>query len=136
MIFCDSKLPILRGFIKATRGNWHHAVYIKCSVCWHSKCPKNDFLCATDYDGRPMVISKQDAETFFGEQIFKDDCLFQINNREFEKFYYSLIQDKIDDIHACPLMVLSDFVWEAPEKSKNTRNSFDSIATRIDSDNR
>ena len=135
MNFCDSKLSILRGFIKATRGNWHHAVYIKCSVCWHSKCQKNDFLCAADYDGRPMVISKQDAESFFGERISKEDCLFQIKNKEFEEFYFSFIQDKIDDFRTCPLLIISDFVWKEPVKSNVIGDYCVSHAVKIDTDN-
>lgn len=57
-----------------------------------------------------------------------------MNNEEFERFYFFLIQDKIDDSLACPLLILSDFVWKEPVKPKLVWDSsiFPSAETDID----
>ena len=52
----------LYPFLKATRGNWHNALFVKCT---HSICPHGHsaickgFLFTADADGTPLLV---DAE--------------------------------------------------------------------------
>ena len=108
MMIDELTLIQLRRFIKASRGNWHNAVYIECGVCLteNKRCGAPDFLYVPDYDGRPVLIPRTSLERFLGEPVQKDECFLELSRVEFERLYKALIEDRVDFSAPCSLFRL------------------------------
>ena len=77
-------------FLKATRGNWHNAIYIKCSslLCPHGNLmPCEGILMAIDADGSPIFMPVETLRNLSGESIDPEECCITLNKHTFEAAY-------------------------------------------------
>lgn len=96
----------LYTFMRAVRGNWHNALYIECDC---NLCPYKGegFLLTADADGKPVLISVTDFQTFAGESIDPVECQAVLSQQTFESVYSFYIEwHTISDVK-CSLCQLS-----------------------------
>ncbi len=96
-------------FLRATRGNWHNAIYIKCSslLCPHGHLsPCEGFLMAIEADGTPIFISVETFRKMSGESIDPDECCITINKRTFENVYNLYVEWHTASPEGCSLRQL------------------------------
>ncbi len=96
-------------FLKAVRGNWHNALFIKCeyTVCPHSQSPPCEgFLMAVDADGSPILMPAKVLQQLSGESIEPESCQAVIGQRTFESVYGLYIEWHTVSSTGCPLMEL------------------------------
>ena len=83
------------AFLKSTMGNWHNAIYIKCSslLCPHENLmPCEGFLMAIDADGSPIFISVETLRNLSGESIDPEECCITLNKHTFEAAYAQYVE--------------------------------------------
>lgn len=96
-------------FLKATRGNWHNAIYIKCSslICPHGNLtPCEGFLMAIDADGSPIFISAEALRKLSGESVEPEECRITLNKHTFEAIYALYVEWHTASPESCSLMQL------------------------------
>ena len=96
-------------FLKAVRGNWHNALFIKCNhtVCPHGQSPPCEgFLMAVDADGSPILMPAKVLQQLSGESIEPESCQAVIGKRTFESVYGLYIEWHTVSSTGCPLMEL------------------------------
>lgn len=97
------------SFLKATRGNWHNAIYIKCSslICPHGNLnPCEGFLMAIDADGSPTFITVESLRKLSGESIDPEECHITLNKHAFEAIYGLYVEWHTASSESCSLMQL------------------------------
>ncbi len=96
-------------FLKAVRGNWHNALFIKCeyAVCPHSQSPPCEgFLMSVDADGSPILIPAKIMKHLSGESIEPGECQTVLGKRTFETIYGLYIEWHTVSSTDCPLLEL------------------------------
>ena len=97
-------------FLKATRGNWHNAIYIKCSslLCPHGNLmPCGGFLMAIDADGSPIFMPVETLRKLSGESIDPEECCIILNKHTFEAAYAQYVEWHTAAPESCSLKLLS-----------------------------
>lgn len=97
------------AFLKAARGNWHNAIYIKCNslLCPHGNLmPCEGFLMAIDADGSPIFISVNTLRKLSGEPIDPEECCITLNKRTFEAAYAQYVEWHTTSPESCSLKQL------------------------------
>lgn len=105
----DQKKCNVYPFLKAVRGCWHNALFIKCehTVCPHSQSPPCDgFLMAVDADGSPILMPAKLLQKLSGESIEPEGCQAVIGKRAFESVYGLYIEWHTVSSTGCPLLEL------------------------------
>ena len=93
----DSKKCKIYPFLKAVRGNWHNAMFIKCeyTVCPHGQSsPCEGLLMTADADGSPILIPAKIMKHLSGESIEPEECKTVLGKQTFEAVYLRM-QDSI-----------------------------------------
>lgn len=96
-------------FLKAVRGNWHNAVYIKCNslLCPHGNMmPCEGFLMAIDADGSLIFMRVETLQKLSGESIDPEECCITLNKRTFEAAYASYVEWHTASAESCSLKQL------------------------------
>ena len=96
-------------FLKAVRGNWHNALFIKCDydVCPHSQAPPCEgFLLTIDADGTPILMPVRILQQSSGESIEPEECRAVLNKQAFEAVYSLYIEWHTVSSIGCPLLEL------------------------------
>lgn len=100
----------LYPFLKAARGNWHNALYVKCG---HSCCPYGardtcqGFLFAAGADGTPLLIPTETFQALTGESVDADECQGILWQHAFISAYAIYIEWHVLSDSDCPLKQLS-----------------------------
>lgn len=97
------------SFLKAVRGYWRNAVFIKCehTICPYSQSPPCDgFLMAVDADGSPVLMPVKALQQLSGESIEPEECQTVIGIRTFENVYGLYIEWHTVSSTDCPLLEL------------------------------
>lgn len=100
-------------FLKAAKGNWHNAVYIKCSslLCPHGNLmPCEGFLMAISADGSPIFTSVDALRRFSGESIDPEECCIVLNKHTFEAAYAQYVEWHTASAKSCSLKLLCETV--------------------------
>lgn len=98
-------------FLKATRGNWHNTLFIKCG---HSRCPYGTpvpcegFLFVAAADGTPLLVPAAEFETLTGEKISADECRGILFQYAFISAYAAYIEWHTISDTECPIKQLID----------------------------
>lgn len=96
-------------FLKAVRGNWHNAVFIKCE---YDSCPYGrgvvceGFLMAVDAEGAPILVPIKVFQQLCGESIESEGCRAILKKQTIECIYGLYMEWHIVDSAACPLLEL------------------------------
>lgn len=96
-------------FLKAARGNWHNALYIKCT---HITCPYGQssicegFLFVADADGTPLLATAEDIRRLTHETVEPEGCRGILWQHSFQSVYASYIDWHMEDDTQCPLLEL------------------------------
>ena len=95
----------LYSFMRAVRGNWHNALFIRCSC--HS-CPHTckGFLMAADADGRPLLIPVETLRRLTGESVEASECRGCLDRQAFEAAFSQYIEWHTVSDEDCPLWQL------------------------------
>ena len=96
-------------FLKAVRGCWHNALFIKCehTVCPHSQSPPcGGFLMAVDADGSPILMPVKVLKQISGESIEPEECRAVLGKQTFEIVYGLYIEWHTVSSTDCPLLEL------------------------------
>ncbi|MCM1192530.1 MAG: hypothetical protein NC548_39560 [Lachnospiraceae bacterium] len=99
----------LYSFLKAARGNWHNALFVKCT---HSACPYGHsgickgFLLIADADGTPLLADVETVRRLTHEEIEPEGCQGILNQRAFISAYSSYLEWHTEDDSLCPLRQL------------------------------
>ncbi len=96
-------------FLKATKGNWHNAIHIKCSslLCPHGNLsPCEGFLMAIDADGSPIFMRVEDLQKFSGESIDPEECCITLSKHTFEAAYALYVEWHAVSAESCSLRQL------------------------------
>lgn len=96
-------------FLKAVRGNWHNALFIKCDydVCSHSQSPPcKGFLLTIDADGTPILMPVRILQQSSGESIEPEECQTVLSKQAFEAIYGLYIEWHTISSADCPLLEL------------------------------
>lgn len=100
----------LYSFLKAVRGNWHNALFIRCeyTVCPHGQpSPCEGFLMTVDADGSAILIPAKIMKHLSGESIESGECRTVISKQTFEAVYSLYIEWHTLSSINCPLLELS-----------------------------
>lgn len=98
-------------FLKATRGNWHNSIYIKCSslLCLHGNLmPCEGFLMAIDADGSPIFMPVDVLRKFSREAIDPEECCIILNKHTFEAAYAQYVEWHTASPESCSLKQLCE----------------------------
>lgn len=96
-------------FLKAARGNWHNAVYIRCSslICPHGRpAPCEGFLMAASADGTPVLMPVEAFQRLSGEYIDPEECYITLGKHSFEAIYALYVEWNTSSPAACSLQQL------------------------------
>lgn len=105
----------LYSFLKAVRGNWHNAIYLKCchSICPHRQIPPCEgFLMAADAEGIPILMPIEKFRELTGESVISEECRCTMQLRAFEAAYALYIEWHTSSPYACS-------VWQLCHNSGN-----------------
>ena len=105
----NDNLHNMYRFLKAARGNWHNAIYIKCSslICPHGNLnPCEGFLMAIDADGSPIFIPVEALRKLSGESVEPEECRITLNKHTFEAIYALYVEWHTVSSESCSLMQL------------------------------
>ncbi len=105
----DQKKCNVYSFLKAVRGCWHNALFIKCghAVCPHDQSPPCEgFLMAVDADGSPILMPAKLLQKLTGEPIEPEGCRAVIGKQTFESVYGLYIEWHTVSSTDCPLLEL------------------------------
>ena len=101
----------LYAFLKATKGNWHNAIHIKCSslLCPHgSLMPCEGFLIAIDADGSPIFMPVETLRKLTGDSIDPEECCITLNKQTFETAYAQYVEWHTVSSESCSLRQLCE----------------------------
>ena len=104
-----SKKCKMYPFLKAVRGNWHNALFIKCDydVCPHNQFPPcKGFLLTIDADGTPILMPVKILQQSSGESIESEECRAVLSKQSFEAIYGLYIEWHTVSPADCPLLEL------------------------------
>ncbi|MCM1214946.1 MAG: hypothetical protein NC331_06505 [Lachnospiraceae bacterium] len=96
-------------FLKAVRGCWHNALFVKCG---HDNCPYGQatpckgYLLAVDADGTPLLMPADKLQLLTGESIEPEGCRAVLNKQAFETVYSLYIEWHTTFSTGCPLLQL------------------------------
>lgn len=96
-------------FLKATKGNWHNAIHIKCSslLCPHGNpMPCEGFLIAIDADGSPIFMPVETLRNLSGESIDPEECCITLSKHTFEAAYALYVEWHAVSAESCSLRQL------------------------------
>lgn len=105
----NDNLNKMYRFLKATRGNWHNAIYIKCSslICPHGNpSPCEGFLMAIDADSTPILLPVESLRKLSGESIDPEECRVTLSKHTFEAIYALYVEWHTVSSESCSLMQL------------------------------
>ena len=86
---------ILYPFLRAARGNWRNALFIKCAskACpYGMPFPCEGYLFSADADGTPLLVPVEYFRSITGETIAKEECQGTLTCQAFEAAYASYIE--------------------------------------------
>ena len=96
-------------FLKAVRGCWHNALFIKCEhdICPHGQSPPCEgFLMAVDADGSPIFMPVNILRQMSGESIEPEECRAVLGKKTFEVVYGLYIEWHTISSSGCSLQEL------------------------------
>lgn len=96
-------------FLKAARGNWHNALFVKCACdtcCYGNSAVCKGFLFIADADGTPLLMDAESIRKLTGEEIEPEDCQGIISRNAFLSACASYIEWHTEDDAGCPLQQL------------------------------
>lgn len=105
----NQNISTLYPFLKAARGNWHNALFVKCT---HNTCPYghpavcSGFLFVADADGTPLLVDIEAVQRMAQEAIEPESCHGILTQRSFASAYASYLEWHTEDGSQCPLRLL------------------------------
>ena len=95
----------LYPFLKAVRGNWRNAIFVRCgSLAIQNSC--TGFLLVADSDGHPLLVSAQTMHRFTGDCIDPGECCAILDRHSFEAAFDLYIKWHTSNDALCPLCQL------------------------------
>ena len=92
-------------FLKAVRGNWRNAIFVRCgSFAIQNSC--TGFLLAADSDGHLLLVSAQAMHRLTGDYIDPSECCAVLERRSFEIAFDLYIKWNTSSDTLCPLCQL------------------------------
>lgn len=95
-------------FLKAVRGNWRNALFLKCDSthCPYEQSSCEGYLLTADDNGTLLLIPASYFRQLTGEAITPDECIGILTRSTFEKVYHLYIEWNTTSSTDCSLKQL------------------------------
>ena len=78
----------LYKFLRASQGNWHNSIFIKCEHCQYGNTQVcNGFLLSAEASGTPIIVPVDMIAELERASIDEQDCIAVIRRTEFERLF-------------------------------------------------
>ena len=78
----------LYKFLRASQGNWHNSIFIKCEHCQYGNAQAcNGFLLSVEASGTPIIVPVDMVAELEHMPIDEQDCIAVIQREAFERLF-------------------------------------------------